>query len=145
MKDFREQHPTPDSLDDVGVRRLAAAIVLQTAIDYWDEMCFYFANSRSTNRAIMALNALRGIDLEMHSPFWSSITDITPYQLRTTLVDMYRDKKDPLSILRKWYSRMEDASPVQDAVVYYEPSYLINLLNNPMYSANNKKGVLINV
>lgn len=135
MKDFREAHPTPDSLDDVGVRRLSAAIILQAAEDYYYIADRYFKNSSKHVWRMQALFDLEQVEQFTHSALWNSITDMSADHFRRTILDWRRHGKSIPNFIGKWRGRLEedDQSTYSD---YYEPGYLTNLLNDPRFLAN---------
>lgn len=135
MKDFRDQHPTPDSLDDVGVRRLNAAIILQTAQDYYESANLYFLYQKYPSKMWEYLGGLLDIEQFIHSSFWNSITDISPDHFRNTLLNWRKRGKDISSFIWKWRLQRSHEEEIEQEY-YYEPSYLRNLLSDPCFSTN---------
>lgn len=135
MKDFKEAFPDSDSLDDEGCKRLAAAIILQAAADMYDDIKFRM--KYPTAPIYRTACDIKCIKEFVYSDWFSSLTDIDPETFIDTVVQWYTKKKDLPGYISRWRVRLLE-SENDEQQIYYEPSMLHNLLNDPSYSANHK-------
>jgi len=139
MLDFREAHPTADSLDDTGCQRLAAAIVLQAASDMYQDLEFnakYPGLSKRYN-CIWPDNAgsIKSIREFIFSKWFNCLTDLDPKKFYDTIIFWFRRKKDLSRYIAIWRDKYEKIDQDPEPA-YYEPQMLRNVLNDERYYAN---------
>ena len=140
MTDFCDAHPTADSLDDTGCRRLAAAIILQTASDLYDDIDFKIKHPdfRGNPSGISVCN-IEYITKFVHSKWFNCLTDIDPDEFLDMVVDWYTQKRNLPRYIALWRNKLNKNGPElkhRPEKCYYEPSYLINVLNDAAYRSN---------
>lgn len=138
MKDFREAHPTSDSLDDNGCRALAAAVVLQAASDMYADLSF--DRKRTFRPGSLARHdnsdwSVKVIREFIFSKWFNCLTDLDPKRFYDTVIFWWRNKKDLPGYISLWRKRLEEAEPEPESD-YYDSSMLKNILNNYSYRAN---------
>jgi len=125
MKDFREAFPTPDCLDDDGIRNLRAGIILQAACDF----CNY-------GKDVLSIPGLLEMNDFLRSKWFTCLTDM-PYKHFINTMTQYLEPdanfKHTLNRYRRAIQRETPEPYHQDG---YDPQWLTNLLNNKMYAAN---------
>lgn len=139
MLDFREAHPTADSLDDTGCQRLAAAIVLQAAADMYQDLEFrekypghaqHFDKMNGEN--VCTVKSIRNF---IFSKWFNCLTDLDPKKFYNTIIFWFRRKKDLSRYIAIWSDKFEKIEHDPEPA-YYEPQMLRNVLNDERYYAN---------
>lgn len=134
MKDFREQHPTADSLDDNGCKRLAAAIILQTAVDLYESIQFDMRHPTAPTFSDLACS-VKSIRDFVYSEWYGCLTDIDADTFINTVVQWYCQKRDLARFINTWRNKLIMLER-SESTSYYEPGYLRNLLNDSSFRAN---------
>jgi hypothetical protein len=118
MQDFEQVFPTPDALNDVGVKRLKAAILLQAAED------LYYGETTELNDFL-------------NSEWFNSLTDISPKDFRREIRFWIMRGKSVKDFISRWKRRLEEDEAI-DTGTYYDPQMLTELLQNQKYYENCK-------
>lgn len=126
MKDFREAFPTPDCLDDDGIRNLRAAIILQAASDF----CETGKDVRRNIGRILELNRF------LHSDWYKCLTDMPYGHFINTMAEYLKPEKNFKVTAYHYRRAIQKETPEPYHQDGYDPQWLTNLLNNKMYAAN---------
>lgn len=139
MKDFREQHPTADSLDDDGCRRLASAVILQAAMDLYDDLDFRF---KYPDSPVISLNNVCGVESItkfVRSNWFGCLTDVDPVNFLDTVADWFTKRRSLPRYIGLWRNNNNKNCPeieYDSGPCYYDSSYLQNIMDNNMYKSN---------
>ena len=132
MKDFREAFPTPDRLNDEGCQRLASAIVLQAAEDYYE-----YLKDAWRHRGKVDLAPAADLRAFVYGPMFARITDISPEEFYRIVKEWWRRGRSLPAYIHKWKTRMEGPELMpRSAPEHYEPQMLTNLLSDYRFKAN---------
>ena len=135
MKDFEEAFPTPDTLNDEGCRKLMAAILLQSATDF--EQMYEHPISYPLKPGEVSIPDLDSFfKSEWYKTLASEVLPIPAEEFRKRAIQFHLRGHNIGRFIKRWMRNLEDQDKEDN--VYYEPSMLRNLLNNPSYGANHK-------